>query len=149
MKRFIDVHRGEIMAGKGEVVLKSDAEAACLVIVAHDSVKKVGGLAHAMFRNRSLNKEFHSAVLRDASAAIDEMIEDMTMIGAGKDDIEVSLITGENVHHEKNDSNYERNIDSAINILRDKHIKMKGQVGADAGDLHVALDVETGRVTFK
>ena len=149
MKRFVDVHRGEIMAGKGEVVLRSDAQAPCLVIVARDGTKKVGGLAHAMFRTGGLDKEVHSAVLKDTEHAIEEMIDDMTMIGANRDDIEVSLITGENVQHDKGDPNYVETLHAALDILREKHIKMKDNVEEDAGDLHVILDVYTGEVSFK
>ena len=150
MKRHIDVHRGEVMAGKGEVVLESDDNRACLVIAAHDATNKIGALAHAMFRNGSWDKKFHSSVMKDTSNAIDEMIEDMALLGADKEDIVVKLVTGENIHHEEHDFNYDRNVASAIDILREKHIKMQEDLEDDVGEnVHVILDVETGELSFK
>ena len=149
MKKLIDVQRGEVMAGQGEVMLKSEAQGACLVIAAYDAKKKIGGLAHAMFLNGSLDKKHHSSVMRDAASAVDEMITDMTMLGSSRDDIEVSLITGENVRCPQSDPTYERNISSAIEILRNRHIKYADTAQALIGDVHVTLDVATGTILRK
>ena len=46
MKRFVGVHTGEIMSGKGETVLTSDSNNACLVIVAYDAAKKMSEVVH-------------------------------------------------------------------------------------------------------
>ena len=87
MKRFIDVHTGEVMAGCGEVVLKSDAQSACLVFAAYDSVRKIGALAHTMFFSNHSDRKSDFVNVQDASRAIDEMIEDMALLGANKDDV--------------------------------------------------------------
>ncbi|MCK5579956.1 MAG: hypothetical protein KAJ18_01640 [Candidatus Omnitrophica bacterium] len=149
MKKMIDVHRDEIVAGQGEVVLESDASGACLVIVARDAIKKIGGLAHAMFYSSFAERRKSSVVLRNASEAIDEMIENMSLIGADRDNIEVSLITGENVLHESNDTEYTRNLNFAADILRQKHVKFRENSVQDVGGAHVALDVESGEILYK
>ena len=148
MKRLIDVHTGEVMAGSEETILHSDSHNRCMVICAYDSMKKVGGLAHAMFLSGKLNKKCSNSLVRDAGGAIDEMITDMVLLGANKDDIEVCLMTGENIPHRKDDPAYNETLQEAIGILKEKHIKYREGAAADAGDLHVSFDVETGHISY-
>ena len=148
MKRFIDVHTGEIMAGQGEVVLKSDAGNACLVIAAYDRIKKVGALAHALFLNGAA-EHHHSPVIRDANAAIEEMINDMQMLGSEPQNIEVSVVAGENVHHPDHDPNYHKTIEHTLDILRNRHLRCLQNLKEDIGASHVELDVSSGEVNCK
>jgi len=147
MKRLIDVHSGEVIAGQGEVVLKSDTTSPCLVFTAYDSVHKIGCLAHALFLSGP-SKEIESTFLKDASHAIDEMISDMTLLGARKDDIEVCLLTGENVSHKDEDMIYSHNIASAVDLLKQKRVKLKRNAPSDVGRSHVVLDVESGSISY-
>ena len=148
MKRLIDVHTGEVMVGSEETILHSDSHNRCMVICAYDSTKKVGGLAHAMFLSGRLNKKVSRPILKDTSGAIDEMVDDMLLLGANKDDIEVCLMTGENVPHRKDDPDYNKTIQEAIGILKEKHIKYREGAVSDAGDLHVSFDVESGHISY-
>ncbi|MBU0468112.1 MAG: hypothetical protein KJ736_03475 [Candidatus Omnitrophica bacterium] len=148
MKRFVDVHMSEVMAGKSYTILHSDANNACLVIAAYDANHKVGGLAHAMFVSEECSKKLNHSYTRDAGKAIDEMIQDMELLGSSVDDIEVCLVTGENVPHQKGDLNYQNRIDSAIDLLKRKHIKFKQKTTIDIGDKHVSLDVSTGKLIY-
>ena len=149
MKRLVDVHTGEIMAGSNETILHSESHNRCMVICAYDSTKKVGGLAHATFLSAGrMDKKISRPTLRDAGGAIDEMINDMLLLGANKDDIEVCLMTGENIPHRKDDPDYNKTLQEAIEILKEKHIKYRDGIVADAGDLHVSFDVETGHISY-
>lgn len=148
MKRLVDVHTGEVMAGSEGTILHSDSHNRCMVICAYDKEKKVGGLAHAMFLSGRLNKKCSNSILRDAGGAIDEMIDDMLMLGATKEDIEVCLMTGENIPHRKDDPDYNQTLQEALEILKEKHIKYREGAIADAGDLHVSFDVETGHISY-
>jgi chemotaxis receptor (MCP) glutamine deamidase CheD len=145
---MIDVHTGEVMAGSEETVLHSDSHNRCIVICAYDNLRKIGGLAHATFHPGGLNKKYSHSVLRDAGGAIDEMINDMLLLGAHKDDIEVFLLTGENVPHPKNDPAYNQTLQEAIEILREKHVRFKEGLITDAGELHVSFDVATGHISY-
>lgn len=149
MKRVIDVHRGEIMVGQGEVVLESDTNGACLVILAYDASHKIGGLAHALYFSGRIDRQWHSSTLRNASDAIEAMIEDMVMIGADIDNIEVALVSGENVFHDEKDPEYLKNLNSTIEILKGKNIRLRKDSCQDIGLHHVALDVESGEVVYK
>ncbi|HBG60486.1 MAG: hypothetical protein A2Y03_04045 [Omnitrophica WOR_2 bacterium GWF2_38_59] len=148
MKRFVDVHMCEVMAGKADTILHSDANNACLVIAAYDANHKVGGLAHAMFVSEEYSRKLNHSYTRDAGKAIDEMIQDMELLGSKIDDIEVCLVTGENVPHEKGDTNYQTRINSAIELLKRKRIKFKQQTTTEIGNKHVSLDVSTGRLIY-
>jgi len=148
MKRMIDVHTGEVMAGQGDVVLKSDTNNACMVIVAYDALHKIGGLAHALFRGSNGGANLHAHALRDASYAIDEMIKDMTLLGSETKDIEVELVTGENVPHDKNDPDYKQSLTSAIELIRQKNMRLRENSIEDVGRAHVALDVSDGSISY-
>ncbi len=149
MKKFVHVHSGDIMAGNKDTVLESDATKACLVIAAYDSVKKVGGLAHALFLSSGLIKRKNYPVTRDVASAIDEMLEDMILLGAHKDDIEVCLVTAENVNHEENDPQYTSTLNQAVELLKQKNIRIRNETTRDIGNLHACLDVETGNIICK
>ena len=148
MKRSIDVHTGEVMAGQGEVVLKSETNGACMVIVAYDKQKKIGALAHALYISGRLDKKWHYRELRNASAAIDEMIEDMVLVGANRNNIEVCLVTGENVPHEKNDPEYHQNCVQTLNLLKEKNIRVSSDPEVDIGKGHVVFDVSSGDISY-
>ncbi|HQP10294.1 MAG TPA: hypothetical protein PKV41_02785 [Candidatus Omnitrophota bacterium] len=148
MKRTIDVHMGEVMAGSEETVLHSDSHNRCLVICAYDNLRKIGGLAHATFHPGKLNRKYSNSILRDAGGAIDEMIADMLVLGAHKEDIEVCLMTGENIPHCPDDPEYNKTLQEAIDILKEKHVKYRDGLVADAGSLHVSFDVSTGHISY-
>jgi len=149
MKRLIEVPWGEVMAGKGEVVLNSNTDNECLVIAAYDAVKKIGCLAHAVFSD---SKKLHRSclsVMRNLTDAIDEMIKDMMMLGADQDDIEVALVAGENIPHAKDDPGYNGRINYVMEILAQRRIKCRSDRICDIGSSHVGLDVSSGKILFQ
>lgn len=155
MKRFIGVHAGEIMTGRGETVLKSDTNSACLVIVAYDSTRKIGSLAHAVFmpmngtnHNGSNHHSKFSSYIRDVSQAIDEMLTEMTLLGANKDEIEIRLVTGENVAHQQGDPHYFEPLNTTVDLIKQKHLRVTSDTAVDVGKGHVSLDVDTGMVSY-
>ena len=148
MKRMIDVHTGEVMAGQGDVVLKSDTNNACMVIVAYDALHKIGGLAHALFRGNNGGASLHAHALREASYAIDEMVKDMTLLGSETADIEVELVTGENVPHEKNDPNFKESLALALDLIQRKNMRLRKDTVEDVGRSHVSLDVSNGSISY-
>lgn len=148
MKRFINVHTGEIMAGREDITLNSDTNSACMVIVAYDAIKKIGGLAHAMFLSNGKNKKNKFTLMTDASGAIDEMMDDMTGLGAEKENIKICLVSGENVRHEKNDPEYNKNIQDVMDVLKEKKIRFSEQIATDVGKLHISFDVESGAIKY-
>jgi hypothetical protein len=71
------------------------------------------------------------------------------MIGSDIDNIEVALVSGENVFHDEKDPEYLKNLNSTIEILKSKNIKLRENLCQDIGQHHVALDVESGEIVYK
>ncbi len=150
MKRIVNVHKGEATAGRGEVVLKSDIhDHSCFVLVARDPQHHIGCLAHALFTNKGKEDKRDRFLTKEAQDEIDKMIHNMTLLGATPDDIEVSLIAGENIEHEQDDAEYDREINRIHQILKERHIKWRENNVCDCGRKHVLLDVESGRVDYE
>ena len=149
MKRTINVHTGEIMTGCDEVVLNSNTNKSCFLIAAYDSKRKIGAMAHAIYQDESEVVELHPKIAKDAPHAIDEMIKDMRLLGSKIEDIEVKLVTGENVPHTHNDPHYVNRLKNIIGLLDEKKIKHTKEIAVDVGAQHVLLDVETGKLIFK
>ncbi len=148
MKRFIDVHAGEIMAAAQDTVLRSNTNNACLVYVAYDKIKRIGALAHSMFLSGSLGEKWSSHILCDAERAIDEMIGDMKLLGSNVNDISIQLVSGENVPGVEHNSDYDANLRSAVDLIKKKHLNVNVSSAKDVGQAHVALDVATGEVYY-
>ncbi|MDP8264420.1 MAG: hypothetical protein P9M12_02935 [Candidatus Aceula lacicola] len=149
MKRFVNVHKGEATAGRGEVVLKSDIrDRSCFAIVARDPSHKIGAIAHAMFLHSEHKEKTDPILAKDAREAIDKMLSNMTLLGAASNDIEVSLVAGENVEHQENDSEYDEEINRIFNILKERQIRCQEGSVVNVGHKHVALDVETGNISY-
>lgn len=150
MKKFINVHKGQATAGRGEVVLKSDIQnRSCFVIVARDQAHKIGCLAHTFFVSGKGNGKKEEFLTNDARTAIDKMISNMTLLGSRLDDIEVSLVASENIKHEENDSEYEKEIERIYQILQDRRIRWTKDRLHDCGNKHVVFDVETGNIDYE
>lgn len=150
MKRFVSVHKGEATAGRGEVVLKSDIQdRSCFVIVARDSAHKIGCLAHAMFLKGGIGGKKDEVLAKDAREAIDKMVSNMTLLGAAVENIEVSMVAGENVEHQNNDIEYDREVNRIHEILKEHHIRWRENDVCDCGKRHVLLDVETGSIDYE
>lgn len=53
MRETIDVQTGEVKASRQNIVLCSKAIGSCIAVVAYDSAKKIGALAHVMLPGRA------------------------------------------------------------------------------------------------
>ena len=149
MKRFINVHKGEETAGSGEVVLKSDVrDTSCFVIVARDAAHKIGALAHALFIHGGPKEKKDPLLVKETKEAVDKMLSNMTLLGAKPDDIEVEMIAGENVRHQKDDRDYDDEVHCICEVLKDRHIRCRDHALKDVGPHHVALDVESGKISL-
>jgi chemotaxis receptor (MCP) glutamine deamidase CheD len=148
MKRFIDVHTGEVMAGQGDVVLKSDTKENAVVIVAYDAAHKIGALAHALFVGDFAVRRHHAHRLREASAAIDEMIADMALLGADRDSIEVSLVVSETSQNGKADPKIEKSLKETLRLIRERKVRIKENFAGDNSSAQVLFDVGSGVISY-
>lgn len=148
MKRFIDVHTGEVMAGQGEVVLMSDAKGGAMVLVAYDAAHKIGALAQALFNGYQLRQHNGTHRLRDATLAIDEMIADMALLGADREAIEVSLVVGDRQPTKTVEPDFEKSLNETVELLRQRHVKIHENIVPEDSLAHVSLDVNSGVISY-
>lgn len=147
MKNIIDVQTGEVKAGSGEVIIKSDAIGSCIAIVAYDSRKKAGAIAHVMLPGVSPEKCTPPRT-RYAADAIDVMINEVARLGVNSDDIEVCLVGGANVLKRNNDTIWKDNIDSVVELLKRKNIKIRAEALGGTKRRSVFIDVERGVIHY-
>ena len=147
MKKIIDVQIGEVKTGRGKVILKSKAIGSCIAIVAYDAKKNTGSLAHVMLPGRAPSKKTVEKT-KYAANAIDEIISQMTRLGSKKDDIEVALVGGGNVLNRQDDTICKDNIESTLELLGKKNLKIRATAIGGTSRKGVSLDVERGIVSY-
>jgi len=146
MKKIINVHTGEVKAGKN-TILKSNAIGSCVVIAAYDSTKKLGALAHVMLTGAAPEgKTFQRT--RYAADAIEEIINSMILLGAKKDEIEVCLVGGGNVLKREDDTICHDIITSVVELLNEKHIEIRKKAVGGTERRSLTLDIENGIITY-
>ncbi len=147
-KTVIDVQTGEVEAGSGKVVLRSDGIGSCVVIAAFDTKAKIGAIAHVMLPGRA-PKESTPQKLRYAANAIDEVIKKMSSLGAeDMCDVGFCLIGGGNVLKRADDKVSKDNIDSVVEILSSKGMRVVAESLGGEKRRSATLNVETGCVSF-
>ncbi len=148
MKRIIDVQIGQVKAGRGKVILQSKAIGSCIAIAAYDATKNIAALAHVMMPGSApVNKELCEKT-KYAADAIDAIISQITRLGAKNGDIEVVLVGGANVLKRKDDTICRDNIESTLELLGKKGLKVRAQAVGGTNRRSVSLDVENGKVFY-
>ncbi len=93
MTKIVDVQIGQVKAGKGKVILKSNAIGSCVAIVAYDAIKSIGALAHVMLPGSAPDKKAVEKT-KYTTNAIDAIVSKMSQLGSQKADIEAVLVGG-------------------------------------------------------
>jgi len=144
MKEIVDISTGEIEVGAKGIILRSVAIGSCVVATAYDSKNNIGAMAHIMLPGRAPEKAQQKT--RYAADAIDALVSQMGQLGSKKDDIEVVLAGGGNVLGRENNTICEDNIESILELLKKKHLKIKAQAVGGTDRRSVSLDIEQGIV---
>jgi chemotaxis protein CheD len=145
MEENIDVQTGEVKVSKKE--LASNAIGSCVAVIAYDSKKRIGGIAHIMLPGRA-SDNYKSDKTKYAANAIDELIKEMVGAGANKSDIEACIVGGGNVLKRKEDSVPANNIKSVIELLEKNNIKIRAEAIGSTERRTVHLDVEKGVIKY-
>lgn len=147
-QKVIDVRIGHVRTGVGKVILQSKAIGSCVVIIAYDAAKKNGSLAHFMLPGSAPASKKQSEKTKYAANAIDAIVSRMSRLGSKKDDIEVALVGGGNILKREDDTICRDNIESALELISEKHLKVKAQAVGGTARRSVSLDVERGIVSY-
>lgn len=145
MQKIITVITGEVKSSKEDLLFKSSPIGSCIVIAGFDSKQMVSAMAHIMLPGIAPQK-YKSPKTRYARNAIDEMIESMIRLGACKENIEVCLVGGSNVLKRKNDTICQANINSVLEILNEKEIKIRAQSLGGTERRNILLETKSGNV---
>jgi len=147
MKEVIDISTGAVEVAGAGAILRSNAIGSCIVIVAYDSSKKVGAMAHIMLPARA-PKGAYDKRTRYAADAIDEMINKITRTGANQCDLEVCLVGAGNVLKKQDDTICKDNIESTTELLGKKHIPVRAVALGGTERKGVSLDVGSGSIYY-
>jgi chemotaxis protein CheD len=146
-QKVSDVQTGQVKAGRGKVILQSKAIGSCVAIVAYDATIHIGAMAHIMLPGRAPEKKA-SEKTKYAADAIDAIVSKMSKLGSKIDDIEVALVGGGNILHRPDDTICGSNVESALQLLEEKHLKVAAQAVGGTVRRSIFLDVERGIVSY-
>ena len=148
MRKIIDVQIGQVKTGTGNVILQSKAIGSCIAIVAYDPMRKIGSLAHIMLPGSAPGDKEPREKTRYAADAIDAILSDLSQLGSKTDDLELTLIGAGNVLKKTDDTVCKDNIESTLQHLQKRHLKLKAQALGGTRRRSVSLDVESGTVSY-
>lgn len=144
-KEYIDVDTGEVGVSSNPVVLRAMAIGSCVVVIAFDRGKKIGGLAHIMLPGRSPERESKDKT-KYTEDAVDELLEKLKNLGAKIEDLEISLVGGADLLRESNIS--EQVVDSVLNYLKKLRIAIKQESLKGTQRRSVSLDMISGKILY-
>jgi chemotaxis protein CheD len=147
MKKVIDVQIGHVKVRQGKIVLESRAIGSCIAIVAYDAANGIGALAHVMLPGRAPADKKTSEKTKYAANAIDAIVSRMARLGSRNDDIEVALVGGANVLNKKDDTICKDNIESVLELLEKKRLKVRAQSLGGTNRRNVFFDIGRGIVS--
>ncbi|MHC4243681.1 MAG: chemotaxis protein CheD [Planctomycetota bacterium] len=147
MEKIVNVGTGEVKFGRKGEILKSTAIGSCVVIAAYDSEKNLGVMAHVMLPGRA-PKSAYGESTRYAADAIEQMIKIISAQGANLCELEVCLVGAGNVLKKQDDTICKNNIDSVVQLLKEKNIPVKAAVLGGIERKSISLDIESGSVYY-
>ncbi len=148
MKEIVDVQIGEVRVEGRKVILQSKAIGSCIAVVAYDASKNIGAIAHVMLPGSAPSGKNSSEKTKYAANAIDAMVGQMAELGSKSDDIEVALVGGGNILNREDDTICKDNIESALELLEKKRLKVRAQAVGGTNRRSVSLDVEHGVISY-
>ncbi len=148
MKNIIDVQIGKVKTAEGKVILQSKAIGSCIAIIAYDPTRNIGSLAHVMLPGKAPADKEPSEKTKYAADAIDAMLSSLSHLGSKNDDLELTLIGAGNVLNRADDTICKDNIESTLQLLREKGLKLRARALGGTERRSVSLDVERGTVSY-
>lgn len=148
MKTIVDVQIGQVKTGSGKVILQSKAIGSCIAIVAYDPVRTVGALAHIMLPGSVPASQGSSEKTKYAVDAIDAILRELSQLGSKNEDLEVTLVGAGNVLKRADDTICKDNVESTLEHLQKRQLKVKAQALGGTKRRSVSLDVESGVISY-
>ena len=142
---FIDVETGEVKISKEPIILRSLAIGSCIVVVAFDQSRKIGGLAHIMLPGRCQSAKEENK-MKYAEDAIDGLLNKLEDVGVKRGNLEISLIGGADIIGDREVPS--RLTDSVLDYLKSLNIAVMRQRLGGTQHRSITLDIKTGEMLF-
>lgn len=122
LNRYIHhIYQGDIYIGyKGEII--STVLGSCIAVCLYDIRREVGGMNHALLPFRTNNKELDDDFYCDLS--VKKMINQFLDDGSYTENLKAKVFGGSDLR--ESDRIGERNIESALKVLKSYNIKIYG-----------------------
>lgn len=146
VQQVIEVNTGEVKVAHSGVKLSSVAIGSCIAVAALDLKKRIGAIAHIMLPGRS--PESYVEKTKYANDAIEEMLNQMLNTGTNANDIQVCLVGAGNVLQKEDDTICQSNIESVMQILKEKNIPIRTSVLGGTERKSVFIDIDNGRIFY-
>lgn len=157
MARTVELKIAELFAGDAEHVIVTNGVGSCLVIVLHDPLARVGGMAHAILP-KMRGEEYRAPLPPDKEGkrfvkyvdqAIDTLVEELVALGAAKEHLVAKLIGGAHMFQllegDKHGIGFE-NVEVARERLTALGIPVETEVVGGTVGRNVRFDCATGVV---
>ncbi|MFH1875416.1 MAG: chemotaxis protein CheD [Candidatus Omnitrophota bacterium] len=145
MAEFIDVNTGEVEVSSQPVVLRAMAIGSCVVVVAFDRGRKMGGLAHIMLPGRAPEREDKDKA-KYTEDAIDELLIKLKNLGVKREDLEISVVGGADLLGESSIS--ELIASSVLDYLRSLGIEPRQQSLGGTQRRSVSFGIGSGKILY-
>lgn len=145
-KTIIEVSTGEVTTGASDCVLVASAIGSCVTVIAYDTARCLGGIAHVMLPGSCPDHKRDEA-FRYAENAIRELFVQMKNLGSTSSSITVCIAGGGNVLRRSDDTICRSNITSVLNILRREGFTIAAESLGGMKRRRIRLDVSTGCIT--
>lgn len=142
-EQIIDVNTGEVKVSAGPAVLRALALGSCVAVVAYDSIRRIGGLAHIMLPGGSPEGKGRERI-KYTEDALDELFEELKKLGAKREDLKISLVGGADLLGNGNIS--ELMVNSVLNYLERLRIAAKEKSLGGTQYRSVSLDIASGKI---
>jgi PAS domain S-box-containing protein len=146
MGRTRYVGTGEVIFGHAGDILESTPLGSCIAVCVYDSRLGVGGMAHVMLPGEAPENE--SEKNKYALNAVEALSHGMRQMGCEAASIDVCLIGAANVLDISDDTISRKNLDSVLNALREKNLKISAESVGGTLRRSAKFDVKNGAVFF-
>ena len=143
----ITITMGGVQSAQNAAVLETGGVGSCVVIVLYDKLNKIGGMAHAMLPALPAASADGNNPLKYVDCALQELLRQLTALGAQKDDLIAWLAGGAqmfSLYGNADNSVGMQNVAAAKQGLSDVGIRIKNEDTGGSVGRCVRFDLMSG-----
>ncbi len=143
-----EVCTGEVKTSDKGRILTASALGSCIAISIYDPQKRVGGMAHIMLPGRApVNNSSNQS--RYAENGIEDLIRQITSYGSNISRLHCIIAGGANVLKREDDTVCKMNIDSTLETLKEKGLKIDAYSLGGEMRRRIKFNIEDGIISCK